>query len=498
MAGAETGCESRLSPPPGFRVPDLTGVAADLVVGERGRVELQTTYFDTADLRLARTGASLRFRTDDGWAVRLPDVDDPHLARTRHRFEGSPGSPPAAAVDLVRAWIRTAAVAPVTRLRTRRHEIALADLDGKPVAEIVDDEVAVVDGRRVSVRFRELKVVLAPRAPAELGNAIVARLREAGAGPLDGTPRVVRALGPLALGPLDVTPAVALHKRATMEDVVRATLAASVARLLALDAGVRLGDDPEFVHQARVAARRLRSDLRTFGSVLDPKWNAPLRAELGWIGTELGAVRDTEVLLDLLRAKAAPLGGRDGRAAAPILDRLVARWGNARIELLEAMRSPRYASLLDRLVDAVREPVLLPAALAPARGALPNLVAASWEQLRQAAEELTPHPADAELHAVRIRAKHCRYAAEAAAGVIGKPARSLARAVAALQDVLGAHQDAVVARSWLHEAAARSDGVEAFVAGELAGLVWMEERAAREVWPAAWTAASRKKLRSWL
>src|SRR5439155_1633439 len=79
-------------------------------------------------------------------------------------------------------------------------------------------------------------------------------------------------------------------------DVIRNALAASVARLIAHDPGVRLGDDPEDVHQARVATRRLRSDLRTFHSLLDADWTQALRQDLKSIGRDLGAVRDTEVL----------------------------------------------------------------------------------------------------------------------------------------------------------------------------------------------------------
>ncbi len=303
---------------------------------------------------------------------------------------------------------------------------------------------------------------------------------------------------PRTLEPPDVTRPTRLRAGDSVGQVVQATIAGSVARLLALDAGVRLGDDAELVHQARVAARRLRSDLRTFGSLLEPEWDALLRSELRWIGDELGVVRDAEVLDDLLRGKVVQLGGPDRAAAGPVLDRLLARRHDARAHLLQSMRSARYAALLDRLVDAARAPRLLPAASAPAAEALPALVAASWTDLRRAIGALAPHPADAALHAVRIRAKRCRYAAEAAAAIVGKRARSFARAVAAVQDVLGAHQDAVVARMWLRDAAAGATGAEAFVLGELAGLVRVDEQATRDAWPAAWKAASRKKLRAWL
>ncbi len=68
-----------------------------------------------------------------------------------------------------------------------------------------------------------------------------------------------------------------------------------------------------------------------------------------------------------------------------------------------------------------------------------------------------------------------------------------------LQDVLGEHQDAVVAGEWLRQAAASSDDVAvAFVAGTLAAAERDAALAARDAWEDAWKAASRKRLRAWL
>src|SRR4051812_14677047 len=81
-------------------------------------VEQTATYYDTPDLRLSRAGASLRFRSDDGWTVKLPvDGTDPGaLVRNEHTFAGGAGTPPAAALELVAARVRTARLAPVARL----------------------------------------------------------------------------------------------------------------------------------------------------------------------------------------------------------------------------------------------------------------------------------------------------------------------------------------------------------------------------------------------
>src|SRR4029453_14799508 len=150
-----------------------------------------------------------------------------------------------------------------------------------------------------------------------LSEILVDRGARGGAGPLDNVPKLVRALGPRAASPPDVEVA-QLDEHATVADVVRRELATSVGRLLRHDAGVRLGEDPESVHQARVATRRVRSALRTFRDVIEPDWGRSLRDRLKGVAGRLGAVRDTEVLPDRLRSREPllPEGDRMGLGMA--------------------------------------------------------------------------------------------------------------------------------------------------------------------------------------
>jgi CHAD domain-containing protein len=493
-----------LSSPPGFRIPDLRdaadGVGAEVVEP----VTLESTYHDTPDLRLARGGVILRHRSDDGWLLRFEPRDAPsgapettQTARGEHRFDGDETSPPDGALDLVRALVRTEKVAPVARLRTRRRRVELYDESGKTFGSITDDEVSVLKGRRVAARFRELEVDVDDAAPDALADVVVGRLHTAGAGPPDPTPKIVRALGWRALEPPDVTRLDRLGSLPSGGDVVRAALSASVAQLIERDPGVRLGEDPEDVHQARVATRRMRSSLRTFRNILDRDWTKSLRDQLRALGRDLGAVRDTEVLSDRLRDHVERLSSEDRHVAKSMLERLHERWNAARRELQETLRSPDYTVLLDRLVDAAREPALLPEADGPADEVLSPLVRQPWKHLRSTVEELDADPPDEALHQIRIRAKHCRYAAEAVTPVVGRQAKAFARAMEDLQDVLGEHQDAVVAEQWLREVASESDGAETFVAGQLASVERAEIERTRAAWPEVWRKASRKKLRQW-
>jgi len=487
--------ETKLAAPAGFRLPDL---GRDGVVGvPREPQRLVTTYVDTPDLRIVRWGASLRHRRDEGWTVKLPaGTQGTALVRQEHMFEGEdPRKLPAAASDLLRGFIRGAELGQVARLQTRRAQVDLTDELGLPLAIVTDDEVSVMHGRRVASRFREVEVELAPGVPDEVLAPIVGRLLEAGAGPVDNVAKLVRALGPRAQEQPDVVVS-SIARDAVLADVLRRALAVSVVRLLRHDAGVRLGEDPEAVHQARVATRRLRSDLRTFRDVLEPSWSGPLRDELRWLGGELGAVRDAEVLRDRLRARVEPLDPADRPGAQAMIERLDGLRERARERLLSALGEPRYPALLDELVLAAADPkVLEEAAALPAQVASRPMLEAPWKHLEVAAERAKEEPSDGAFHSARIRAKRMRYAVEAVAPVFGKRAAAFANAAADLQDVLGEHQDSVVARAWLREAA--SAGADPFAAGQLVALEAQAAGEARERWPAAWKALSRKRLRFW-
>jgi CHAD domain-containing protein len=129
---------------------------------------------------------------------------------------------------------------------------------------------------------------------------------------------------------------------------------------------------------------------------------------------------------------------------------------------------------------------------------LPRLVRGPWRHLRQAVAALGEDPPYEALHQVRIRAKRLRYAAEATAPVIGKPARRLAAAAADLQGVLGDMNDAVVAEGWLRQNAHRAPAAQALVAGELITRERQRQQLGRERWAKAWKEADRPRLRAWL
>jgi CHAD domain-containing protein len=182
------------------------------------------------------------------------------------------------------------------------------------------------------------------------------------------------------------------------------------------------------------------------------------------------------------------------------LDTLRSDRDRRRTPLLEALRSDRYTALLDSLVRGAQRPrLLLRIDDEPDSDILRRLVTRPWTHLRDAVEALGDEPPDAELHATRIRIKRARYAAEAVEAAFGKPARAFARALTEAQDVLGEHQDAVIAAEWLRRTAAReNDESVGFAAGQLAAFEHVNALAARATWPEAWKRASKGRLRDWL
>jgi CHAD domain-containing protein len=491
--------EAKLDAPPGFVLPELGGPADGFSAQPQAARRLRTTYYDTSDLRLARWGASLRYRPGEGWTVKLPEGrDGALLVRAEHTFPGDGNRPPAAARALIRPFVRTAQLSPAVRMRTLRRPVELSDPEGARLAEVVDDEVQVLDGRRILARFRELEVELDPSADTGLLDKVIDRLVEAGARASEPTPKYLRALGgrERALGHEVVQPEV--DADASVQELLRHDLAGGTLRLFRHEAGVRTGEDPEAVHQARVATRRVRSTLRTFSELLDEEWTDRLRADLKWLADLLGQVRDTDVLLERLSGHLAGLPPGDQKAGRRLLAMLNEQRDQARRRLLGAMGTEKYVELLEDLVAAAAAPALLPGADRPADEVMPPLVRKPWKRLRKEVGKAGDDPPDEELHKIRIRAKRARYAAEAVEPVFGESAGNFADAVADIQSVLGDHQDAVVGEAWLREAASASTRDVALVAGMLIAAERAAAATTRDSWRTVWEAADRKQLRAWL
>lgn len=504
MSTAPTGSverEIKLGAWPGFSMPDLVDVAPGVRVEAEPALDLDATYVDTADLQLVRNGVSLRRRTGEGaprWTLKLPSGRvGSALARREFDVEDPGHVVPAPLAALVTGWVRRAPLVPVIVIRSHRERLRLLDADGNELVEIDDDEVSVIEDGHVAARFREVEVEMGEHGSADLMHLVSDALVAAGAGAPDPTSKVVRALGPRALAPTDLTLAT-LDADADLRDVVTAALRRSVAQIIGNDHVIRLDDDIEGVHKARVATRRLRSDLQTLAPLLGDGWADDLRAELKDLAAALGIVRDTDVLVERLCQAVDRLPAQDRGAAALVVRHLEDGRRAQVASLLTTMGDDGYVALLDDLVAAALRPRFAKQADGRAAVRLPELVRPRWRRLRRAVEHLGPHPDDEALHAVRILAKRARYASELAAPVVGDDAADLAAGLARVQDVLGELHDSAVAQAWLRSVLPTLAPEERFATGELVTLELAAAAELRSAWPAAWAACDRKALTRWL
>jgi CHAD domain-containing protein len=489
--------ELKLIVPADFEMPPLedraTGV---LAASEEAPLRLSATYFDTPDLRLLEHGITLRYRTGDQggpvWTLKLPSNGDSAL-RSELEFAGDPSQPPDEARELLIAFLRNGALAPVAQLKSRRRRWSLSGAGGAKLAELVDDRVSVLDGKKIREKFREIEIE-AETIDRKGLERIANRMRKAGAKP-EQRSKASRALEALhRLKPADAE-SVSPGDPATA--AVRPALVAALRRLLSFDPHARLGE-PEGVHQLRVSARRLRSVLRTFAPILHAEKTEPVIEDLRWLGQVLGAVRDLDVIDSRLHFET------QDEAAAPVFQALAARRAVASAELTVALTSERYVNFLQSVTELTTDDDLTIDSPGPCREVLPKLVLRMWNRLRKPGEGLQPDSAEADFHRVRILAKRARYSAETVAGFLRprtkRELKAFAQGAEAVQNILGEHQDAAFARTILMEIAAQHPEDDRLMVciGVLVERQEQDAKAKREKFFEEWQRLDRKKNTQWV
>ncbi|MGW2515933.1 CYTH and CHAD domain-containing protein [Streptomyces sp. NPDC001617] len=474
-------------------LPDLTGVAGVADVLDKGTAQLDATYHDTSDLRLAAASITLRRRTggsDAGWHLKLPVApgvrDEIHAPLS--------DTVPDELAGLVRARVREGQLVPVIRLNTTRGVHHLVDTEGRLLAEVALDTVRAqrLFGGEGAAEWTEIEVELADGGDPAFLDKVEKRLRKAGVRPSKSASKLARALAETK-GGRPRSKDGDTGEPATAGDHVLAYARTQRDAIVALDPAVRL-DAEESVHDMRVATRRLRSTFRSFRKVLDREVTDPIGVELKWLAGELGVGRDREVLAERLTAALDDLPPT--LVSGPVRERMRS-WAQAehhgsRARLIGVLDSERYLKLLDALDAVVTDPPLLKAAGRTPDKVLAKAVRKDFKKVSALIEDAMEQPPgpdrDLGLHEARKKAKRTRYAAEAAEPVLGGPAKSMVKSMKSLQTLIGEHQDSVMARQTLRElsAVAHAAGESAFTYGVLYGRE--EHRAANaeaevpEVW----------------
>lgn len=249
-------------------------------------------------------------------------------------------------------------------------------------------------------------------------------------------------------------------------EVAYAVLRRQFARLQHHEPGVRLGEDPEAVHDMRVASRRMRAAIKLFREAL-PERALWLESELKWLAGGLGDVRDLDVELEELNAWAASEEASEEKVAEStrafegLIEAVEEQRGQARERMLQALDSARYERLIASFTSMLRRGPARSTIGSTLKGskagtrittAAPRLLSRRYKKFRKAAGRIREDGASAEdYHELRKKGKSLRYALEFHREVYGSPVKNLIRPLKSLQDDLGRHQDTVVAAKQLRD-----------------------------------------------
>ncbi len=456
------------------------------------RHQMDTTYFDTPDLYFSRHRAALRVRhADHAWVQTLKDgnqVQGGLHSRNEWETEVDGGTPDLEslreAVGHGSAWFERLAdtrlqeaIAPVFSNRIDRTAWLLDFGEGQQ-AELVLDQGELRRGeQREAISEIELEVKSGDAAP--LLDFALALLQDIPLrlGNASKSARGYAMMHP-APPPLVKAAPVELAGAMTVEQALQAIAGNCIAQLQGNEAGVMQGGDPEHVHQMRVGLRRLRSLLKMFEEL------APLPAgldqELRWLGDELGAARDWEVLAG---ETLSDLMHEQGDALLPPLQQAAqAQAESNRTRAAQAVGSSRYAALLLKLIAWLHgarwqrdaSPEQREALSAPVGRFARRVLKQGERRMKRRARNLA-HADAPTRHRLRIAAKRMRYATEFLSSLYPqRQVRPFVRALTALQDSLGKLNDASVAQGLLRELAQRQP-VQALAAGYACGLLQARE-----------------------
>ncbi|MFE5706730.1 CYTH and CHAD domain-containing protein [Rhodococcus koreensis] len=461
-----------------FTLPDLEGVIPAGGRIDTGSVNLTSVYYDTAERDLLRQHLTLRRRTGDtdtGWQLKVP------AGKARTELSLPPGegdTVPDELATLVRGIGLGKPLHQVAALSTVRRTHRLYDRDQQLLAEVADDLVQATVAGDVAVvsEWREVEVELGEGGDksrqAMVLTKVGKRLAKAGARPSPHASKLGRALAGTHPPGADTS--------GTAERALTEYLDAQVQAIVAGDVWLRRGLDP--IHSTRVGIRRFRSTLRVFKNLFDTEARTTLDAELSWYAGVLGEVRDRQVQRERFAEKVAALPSElvMGPVAARIEGDLLAEQHRHLAKAMEALDGDRYRALMATLARWRTDPPFT----APADSR--SVRKATRKAGRKANTRLTAAVADtddAALHRARKAARRARYAAELARPVLGKKkSKKKAGKYKEIQQVLGEHQDSVVATETLRTLGARAGttpGENGFAFGLLYGLELQAAQRAR-------------------
>jgi triphosphatase len=461
------------------------GTIDGLILEPRSTQQIFDTYLDTDDWRIHRAGFALRVRSESGTTeatLKSLHSASTEVADRRELTEMLNSSDSEAIRESVGpVGTRVCAVSgartllPLFELRTSRQRFAVRKSDeARQLGEIALDETVISRPHgepQASMLRVEVEALTESHGPLR---SLVKTLRSNCA--LEAASDTKYSLGLKSVGlapPAQEGGATTVDASMAIVEVAMVNLRRYMAAWLLHEPGARLGDDPEELHDFRVAGRRLDAILRQFQSILPPEFlefHATLKTVLG----ALGHARDLDVALSELHQFSRKLSKSDRLSAEPLKQHLISERGRARAQMLSVLDSVWVQKNLQDFTVLLQAPVAARDASAAelALHASPSLIRRRFRKLRKRADLLGADSSTEDYHEVRGQVKKLRYILEALAALYGKPANDMIRALRRWQENLGVQQDAAVATRRLNAlAGAKPRGIPAetlFLMGRLA------------------------------
>ena len=439
-----------------------------LVLEARATLQIVDMYFDTDDWRIYRAGFALRARSESGkseatlkslHSAGLGVADRRELTEALENSQSeSIGKLTGRVGTRVQAVTGEHALRPLFEVRTTRQRYSIRKQAGtQPLGEIALDDTAIARPHgepQTHMQRVEVEVLGEDQEPLE---SLVNTLRGVCSLQIASDSKYSQGLKAAGLVP---TPAptfapTEVYASMPMAEVARANLRRYLSIWHSHEFGARLGDDPEELHDMRVAARRLDGILRRFKSCL-PAPFLRIRPTIKKVLRSLGEVRDLDVALSELEIFGSTLPECDRAGVEPLKRHLESERGRVRTRMLSALDAVSVQSGFQKLASLL---ATAPAAVQQSPGELalnaaPDLLRLRYRKLRKRADKLTADSSTEAYHEVRGQMKKLRYALEAVAVIYGKPADEMLRTLRRWQESLGVQQDAAVASRRLADLAA--------------------------------------------
>ncbi|UCF76495.1 MAG: CHAD domain-containing protein [Betaproteobacteria bacterium] len=419
---------------------------------------LRSIYYDTPALDLMRQGIALRVRKEGGVWVQTVKGESTVRAGLHERAESEArvaGPKP----DLARIGNRSLAAVlrrpgirdelrPLFVTDIRRSRRLLKPFEATTIEASIDQGMICSGGHAEPLAELELELKsgdraqlyeLALRVQKDIPLALESRSKAERGYALQGADQEP----PVRARPAGLNPCM------SVSDAFKAVMWANLAHLQANERGMLAGADSEFLHQMRVALRRLRSALGVFSPPIAESETEPLASDLKWLASRLGPARDWDVFVAETFPPIEAEFGAHGELRA-FGARCSERRRAANAGARRAVRSHRYQRLLLRLAAWIAAERWHLSAEGPAKDALQmpvtefaaTVLEKRYQQARRRGRRLADR-STAELHRLRIAIKKFRYATDFFASLYeGKAASELLRRLAWLQDILGAMNDA--------------------------------------------------------